>query len=63
MIPNAISCLKRIAIVPKTAPNDKEPTSPINISAGYELYHKNPNPEPTIALAKIAISEKQKVYT
>ena len=32
----------------RAAPNDNEPTSPINIEAGLELYHKNPIQTPAI---------------
>ena len=46
----------------KIAPNEREPTSPMNICAGYELYHKNPRPEPTTALEKIATSETSGKY-
>ena len=52
-----ISSLNRTAIEANDAPNDREPTSPMNISAGYELYQRKPSPEPTIALAKIETSE------
>ena len=57
MIAYIISSLKIIARVASIAPRDSEPTSPMKICAGYELYHKKPSPEPTIALAKIAVSE------
>ena len=49
--------LRSTAIVASIAPKDKEPTSPINTCAGYELYQRNPSPDPTIALENIAISE------
>ena len=49
-------------MVAKTAPNHKEPISPINISAGYELYQRNPKPAPTMVLEKIAISEAPGKY-
>ena len=42
--------------MPKAAPKAKEPTSPINTSAGYELNHKNPKPAPTIAVQAIVSS-------
>ena len=47
MIANASSCLRMIASNPRQLPNDKEPQSPMNISAGYELNQRNPNPAPT----------------
>ena len=56
-INNKTSFLRRIAKVPKAAPVDKDPTSPIKISAGEELNHKNPRHAPTAALAKILSSE------
>ena len=44
-------------MVPKAAPSESEPVSPIKISAGEELNHKNPRHAPTAALAKILSSE------
>ena len=62
MIANASSCLSMIANSPKELPNDKEPQSPINISAGYELNQRNPNPAPTSDAAKIATSPLPSIY-
>ena len=47
------SFFRRIDIVPSAAPNESDPVSPIKISAGEELNHKNPKHAPTAALAKI----------
>ena len=55
MIANASSCLRMIANKPRELPNDKEPQSPMNISAGYELNQTNPNPAPTSDAANIAV--------
>src|SRR6202158_3393642 len=41
------SCLMRIATVPSAAPSASEPTSPMKISAGYELYQRKPSDAPT----------------
>ena len=38
-----------MAIVPKSAPRDKEPVSPIKICAGEQLNHKNPKHAPITA--------------
>ena len=57
IIAYTISSLSKIAIVAKTAPKDKDPTSPINTSAGYELYQRKPSPAPTIVLENIATSD------
>src|SRR4051795_1278122 len=43
------SCLMRSAIVPSAAPSASDPTSPMKMSAGYELYQRNPNDAPTSA--------------
>src|SRR5260370_21689142 len=45
-ITSSISCLMRIATVPSAAPSASDPTSPMKISAGYELYQKNPRHQP-----------------
>ena len=37
----------RIATVPSAAPSASDPTSPMKISAGYELYQRNPSDAPT----------------
>src|SRR4029077_8013464 len=44
---SSISCLMRIATVARAAPSASEPTSPMKISAGYELYQRNPREAPT----------------
>ena len=41
---------------PKAPPIASEPTSPINTSAGGELYHRNPRLAPTIAPQKTVSS-------
>src|SRR5580700_379410 len=41
------SCLMRIATAPSAAPSASEPTSPMKISAGYELYQRKPSEAPT----------------
>src|SRR6266487_5714179 len=46
-ITSSSSCLMRIATVPSAAPSASEPTSPMKISAGYELYQRNPSDAPT----------------
>src|SRR5499426_2765228 len=46
-ITSSSSCLMRMATVPSAAPSASEPTSPMKISAGYELYQRNPNDAPT----------------
>lgn len=58
---NTSSRIKR-AIIPKTAPKDREPTSPMNTCAGYELNHKNPKPAPTIAVHAMVISAALGTY-
>ena len=50
------SFFNNTAKVPKAAPEDKEPVSPIKTSAGWELYHKYPMQAPAIAELKIASS-------
>ena len=50
------SFFRRIANVPKAAPVDNEPTSPIKISAGLALNHKKPKQPPKKAVAKIVNS-------
>ena len=62
MIAYTISNLRSTAMQAKAAPNEREPTSPINISAGYELYQRKPSPDPTMPLAKIATSETSGKY-
>ena len=42
--------------VPKNAPNDNDPVSPIKTIAGGALNHKNPNPAPIKAPARTANS-------
>src|SRR6266852_3443610 len=46
-ITSSSSCLIRIATVPSAAPSASDPTSPMKISAGYELYQRNPSDAPT----------------
>ena len=41
------SCLIRMATVPSAAPSASDPTSPMKISAGYELYQRKPSDAPT----------------
>ena len=55
-INNKTSFLRRIANVPNAAPVDKDPTSPIKISAGFALNHKKPRQPPKNAVAKIVSS-------
>src|SRR3954447_23993810 len=43
------SCLMSMAMVASAAPSASEPTSPMKISAGYELYQRNPSDAPTSA--------------
>src|SRR5216117_3128115 len=43
------SCLMRMATVPSAAPSASDPTSPMKMSAGYELYQRNPSDAPTSA--------------
>ena len=47
---NNSSFFNTIANVPSAAPVDKDPVSPINISAGEALNHRKPRHAPTIAL-------------
>ena len=56
MIANASSCFKIIANKPRELPSDKDPQSPINISAGYELNQRKPRPAPTNEAENIANS-------
>src|SRR5207244_3419012 len=37
----------RMATAPSAAPSASEPTSPMKMSAGYELYQRNPSDAPT----------------
>ena len=37
----------RMATVASEAPSASDPTSPMKISAGYELYQRNPSDAPT----------------
>ena len=55
-ISKSTSFFRSIANVPKAAPDDKEPTSPIKISAGFALNHKKPKQPPKKAVAKIVNS-------
>ena len=57
----SISLLEIIARYPKNAPMASEPLSPIKISAGWQLYHKNPIKAPMSALAMIATSPTLKL--
>src|SRR3954471_16956935 len=50
------SCLMRSATVPSAPPSASEPTSPMKMSAGYELYQRNPRLAPTSAPQKIVSS-------
>src|SRR5580765_3355004 len=45
--PSNSSCLIKMATVPSAAPSASEPTSPMKISAGYELYQRKPSDAPT----------------
>ena len=56
MIASITSCLIITAIVPNAAPKEREPTSPINICAGYVLNHRKPIPAPIKAPQTISIS-------
>ena len=42
IIISKISYFNKIANVPSAAPDDRDPTSPINIFAGYALNHRKP---------------------
>ena len=53
IINNRSSFLSRMDIVPKAAPNESDPVSPIKISAGEALNHRNPKQAPTTALEKM----------
>ncbi len=59
-IPPAItssnSCFDSSANNAKAEPNDNDPTSPIKISAGWALNHKNPSTDPMSAPAMTVIS-------
>ena len=55
-IGSSSSCLMRMATVPSAPPSASEPTSPMKISAGYELYQRNPRLAPTSAPQKIVSS-------
>ena len=46
----------RMATVPRAPPRPSDPTSPMKISAGYELYQRNPRLAPTSAPQKIVSS-------
>src|SRR5438093_13789595 len=48
-IGSSSSCLMRIATMPSAAPSASDPMSPMKISAGYELYQRNPSDAPTSA--------------
>ena len=50
------SFLRRIANVPKAAPVDKDPTSPMKTSAGAALNQRYPIHAPTQAAEKIVNS-------
>src|SRR5205807_8911446 len=50
------SCLIITATVPIAPPKAREPTSPMNTSAGCALYQRNPMDDPTIAPQKIVSS-------
>src|SRR3954471_24765760 len=50
------SCLMRSATVPSAPPSASEPTSPMKMSAGYELYQRNPRLAPTSAPQKTVSS-------
>ena len=53
IINNKSSFFKTMASVPRAAPVDKDPVSPMKISAGEALNQRNPRQAPTIALEKI----------
>ena len=53
---NKTSFFNNIANVPKAAPEERDPTSPIKIKAGFALNHKNPRQPPKKAAAKIVNS-------
>src|SRR5881296_4398271 len=55
-ITSSSSCLIRIATVPSAAPSASDPTSPMKISAGYELYQRKPSEAPTSDPQKIVSS-------
>ena len=42
--------------MPSAAPSASEPTSPMKISAGYELYQRKPSDAPTSAPQKTVSS-------
>src|SRR6185295_16035579 len=50
------SCLMRMATVASAAPSASDPTSPMKISAGYELYQRKPSDAPTSDPQKIVSS-------
>ena len=50
------SCLMSSATVPSAPPSASDPTSPMKMSAGYELYQRNPRLAPTSAPQKIVSS-------
>src|SRR5262249_44697775 len=46
-----------MATMPSAAPSASDPTSPMKISAGYELYQRNPSDAPTSEPQKIVSSD------
>src|SRR5688572_26812949 len=55
-IGSSSSCLMRMATVPSAPPSASDPTSPMKMSAGYELYQRNPRLAPTKDPQKIVNS-------
>src|SRR5258708_7426566 len=51
-----ISCLMATAAIPIEPPSAREPTSPMNTSAGCALYQRNPSDDPTSAPQKTVSS-------
>src|SRR5690242_11656374 len=51
------SCFVRIATVPNAPPIANDPTSPMNTSAGGELYQRKPRLAPTMEPQKIVSSD------
>src|SRR5581483_3874995 len=51
-IGSSSSCLMRMATVPSAPPSASDPTSPMKMSAGYELYQRKPRLAPTSAPQK-----------
>ena len=57
IITNKNSFLVNTAIVPNSPPRDNDPTSPMKICAGLQLYHKKPTLAPNTAEHSTVSSE------